>query len=364
LIVVVNLFSKEARSVKAMVLEAFRAPLVVREVPDPSPTPDGAVVRVEANGICRSDWHAWQGDWSWIGMRLKLPHVLGHEFAGVVEAVGPEVRRFKPGDRVVVPFTQGDGTCEYCLAGYSNVCAHILMPGFSYWGGYGRLVAVPRADTSLVLLPDSVDFVAAASLGCRFMTAFHGVVDQAEVAPGEWVAVFGAGGVGLSAVHIAAAIGARPIAVDIHPEKLAAAREAGAEATVDARAANPVEAVRTLTDGGAHVAVDALGIAETCLNALASLRKRGRHLQIGMTTQAEAGQVPLPIDIIVQKEIRFVGSLGMPAWRYTHLLGMVAAGKLRPQQLVHGTVAIEQAPDVLAAMTDFRTVGVQVVSRW
>ncbi|MCL8207769.1 MAG: zinc-dependent alcohol dehydrogenase family protein [Actinomycetia bacterium] len=349
---------------KAMVLEAFRSPLVVREVPDPTTPPDGVIIRVEANGICRSDWHAWQGDWSWIGMRLRLPHVLGHEFAGVVEAVGANVQRFKPGDRVVVPFTQGDGTCEYCLAGHSNVCAHILMPGFSYWGGYGRLVAVPRADTSLVALPDTVDFVAAASLGCRFMTAFHGVVDQARVAPGEWVAVYGAGGVGLSAVHIAAAIGARPIAVDIHPDKLAAAREAGAEATVDARTTDPVEAVRALTGGGAHVAVDALGVAETCLNALASLKKRGRHLQIGMTTQAESGRVPLPVDLIVQKEIQFVGSLGMPAWRYPDLLGMVAAGKLRPQSLVSRTVTIDEAPDVLAAMTDFRTLGIQVVSQW
>jgi D-arabinose 1-dehydrogenase-like Zn-dependent alcohol dehydrogenase len=350
--------------VKAMVLEALQEPLTVREMPDPQLAPDGVILRVEANGICRSDWHAWQGDWSWIGMRLPLPHVLGHEFAGVVEAVGPEVRQFRPGDRVVVPFTQGDGTCDDCRAGHSNVCAHVVMPGFTYWGGYGRLVGVPRADASLARLPDSVDFVTAASLGCRFMTAFHGIMDQVRVEAGEWVAVYGAGGVGLSAVHIAAALGARPIAVDIQADKLTRARDAGAEITVDARAVNPVEAIREATGGGADVAVDALGVKDTCLNAVLSLKKRGRHLQIGMTSRAEAGFIALPIDVIVQREIQFVGSVGMPSWRYPGLLAMVASGRLQPGRLVGQTVSIDQAPDVLAAMSDFATQGIQVVASW
>lgn len=345
---------------KAMVLEQYREPMPVREVQDPSCPPDGAVIRVEANGICRSDWHAWIGDWPW---RFTFPHVLGHEFTGVVQEVGPLVTNFGLGDRVIVPFSQGDGSCSYCLSGHSNVCAHIKMPGMTYWGGYGQYVSVPQADTNLVRLPDTVSFVVGASLGCRFMTAFHGLLDQAEIRPGEWVAIHGCGGVGLSAVHIAKATGARVIAVDISDDKLEMARQLGAEVVLNARVNSPVEAIQDLTQGGSDVAVDALGIRNTCQNALASLKKRGRHLQLGLTTLTD-GQIDLSIDTIVRGELRVIGSLGMPAWRYSSLLGMVAAGTLTPEKLVTKTVPIDDASAVLASMTDFATVGVVVVDRW
>ena len=191
---------------KAAVLEAFREPLVIRDLPQPKCAPDGALLRIEANGICRSDWHAWTGDWP---KSFSLPHVLGHEFCGVVEEVGPAVARFRSGDRVIVPFSGGCGECGQCRAGFSNICDRPLTPGFRYWGGFGRYVAVPRADINLVNLPEAISFTDGASLGCRFMTAFRGVVDQAKVQPGEWVAVHGCGGVGLSAVHVACAAGAR-----------------------------------------------------------------------------------------------------------------------------------------------------------
>src|SRR6202167_3799414 len=174
---------------KAAVFEATKKPLVVKTVPDPECAPTSAIVRVEANGICRSDWHAWSGDWTWMGLSAQPGAVLGHEFTGVVEEAGKDVRNFKKGDRVVVPFSQGDGTCEYCRNGSSNVCGTLMTPGLSYSGGFGRMVA----------LPTSIDFVEAASMGCRFMTSFHGIVDCAQVKPGEWVAVYGCGGIGLSA---------------------------------------------------------------------------------------------------------------------------------------------------------------------
>jgi D-arabinose 1-dehydrogenase-like Zn-dependent alcohol dehydrogenase len=344
----------------AAVMEALRQPLVIREVPDPAPAPDGAVVRVRANGVCRSDWHAWMGD----TRVISLPHVLGHEFTGVVEAVGSEVRAFRPGDRVIVPFSQGDGTCEMCRTGHENICDHVLLPGFNYWGGYAEYVAVPRAEANLIRLPDEVGFVEGASLGCRFMTAFHGLCDQAAVRPGEWVAVHGCGGVGLAAVHIASAIGASVVAVDIAPAALALAREVGAAATVDARDGDAARAVRELTGGGAHVSVDALGIAATCRASVMSLRKRGRHLQIGLTTQAEQGQVALPVDAIVLRELRVIGTFGMQASRFPSLLRMVAAGRLKPGRLVTGTIPLAGVNDVLAAMTNFATVGVTVVDRF
>ena len=349
---------------KAAVMEGVRQPLVVREVDDPTPAPNGVVLRVEANGICRSDWHLWTGDWSWFGLAVPLPHVLGHEFCGVVEEVGPDVTRWSPGDRVLVPFSMGEGTCEWCRTGHHNVCDTMLTPGVVSWGGYARRAAVPFADVNLVEIPEAVPFVEAASMGCRYMTSFHGVVDQAKVAAGEWVAVHGCGGVGLSAVQIATALGANVIAVDVSKEKLAFAKELGAVATIDASTGDPAAAILELTRGGAQVSVDALGIAATCRNSVNSLRKRGRHLQIGLTSAAEQGEVALPIDLIVLKEVTVVGTLGMQASRFPAMLQMVESGKLRPGKLVHRTVPLEEAGAVLASMDRFATVGVTVIDRY
>lgn len=347
---------------KAAVLEAFEQPLVVQTMPDPELTPQGAIIRVQANGVCRSDWHAWMGDWDW--MKLKLPHILGHEFSGIVEAVGADVTAYRPGDRVVVPFTQGDGTCPYCRSGHQNICDHVALPGFSYWGGFGELVHVPNADANLVTLPEGVSFTEASALGCRFMTAFHGLVDQAKVAPGEWVVIHGCGGVGLSAVQIATAIGASVVAIDISEEKLAFAKRLGAVAAINANEPKLRAHVRDVTGGGAHVAVDALGIAATCQAAVRSLRKRGRHLQIGMTSGAERGTIALPIDIIVQHELQIVGSFGMQPARYTPMLQLVEQKRLRPGELVTNTIGIEQVSDVLAGMGSYNGVGVTVVTAW
>jgi alcohol dehydrogenase len=349
---------------RAAVMEAIRKPLVVRDVPDPQCLPNGAVLRVEANGICRSDWHAWMGDWEWIGLKPALPHVLGHEFSGVVEEVGKEIRNFKRGDRVVVPFSQGEGTCEYCRNGFSNLCNTPLAPGFAYWGGYGRLVAVPFADFNLVPLPDSIDFVEAASMGCRFMTSFHGIVDRAQVKAGEWVAVHGCGGIGLSAIHIATGVGANVIGVDLDDRKLELAKKVGASHVVNAKKTDPVSAILDITHGGAHVAVDALGIAATCRNAITSLRKQGRHLQVGLTTAAERGEIPMPIDRIVLMELQMIGTLGMQAARYPSMLQMVESRKLSPKTMVTQTVPLEKASDVLHAMTNFENVGVSIINQY
>jgi D-arabinose 1-dehydrogenase-like Zn-dependent alcohol dehydrogenase len=349
---------------KAAVMEGIRKPLVVRDVPEPQLQPHGAMIRVEANGICRSDWHAWTGDWTWVGIQLQFPHVLGHEFCGVVEAVGRDVSRFKKGDRVVVPFSQGEGTCEWCRSGHQNICDTPLAPGFAYWGGFGRYVAAPFADVNLVPLPDGIGYVEAASMGCRFMTSFHGIVDRARVQAGEWVAVHGCGGIGLSAVQIAAALGANVIGVDVSAEKLDFAKRLGAVAVINGQEQDPVGAIIGLTGGGAHVSVDALGIAATCRNSVACLRKRGRHLQIGLTTSVEKGEVALPIDLIVFKEATILGTVGMQAPRYDSMLRMVEAGKLAPGALVTRTVPLKEASAVLESMDRFATVGVTVIDRY
>lgn len=349
---------------RALVMEELKKPLVIRDMPDPECADDGVVIKVEANGVCRSDWHAWQGDWDWIGIKLPLPHILGHEFSGIIEEAGKDVKNFKKGDRVIAPFTIGDGTCPYCQSGHHNICENIQLLGFSTWGGYGRYTAVPSADINLVKLPDSISFVEAAGMGCRFMTAFHGITDQAKVTGGEWVTVHGCGGVGLSAIQIASALGANVIAVDIGEDKLNLAKQLGAVTAINAKDGHTTEAIREITKGGAHVSVDALGITQTCQAAINGLRKRGRHLQIGLTSRDEEGMIPLPIDFIVQSEIQLIGSLGMQPSRYPSMLSMVESGKLKPGSLVTKTISLDEVPKVFDEMDTFQNLGVTVVDKW
>nr|BFE83119.1 hypothetical protein GCM10020093_057200 [Planobispora longispora] len=194
---------------------------------------------MEATGLCRSDWHGWQGHDADI---TRLPHVPGHELAGVLEAVGPEVRGWRPGDRVTIPFVAACGSCTACAAGDQQVCERQTQPGFTHWGSFAEYVAVENADVNLVALPPGMSFTTAASLGCRFATAFRAVVQVGGARPGEWVAVHGCGGVGLSAVMIAAAAGARVVAVDVSAEALRLAGEAGAAHVIGAAPGTPRQA--------------------------------------------------------------------------------------------------------------------------
>lgn len=349
---------------KAAVLEAFKTPMKVHtNWAEPECGPDDAVVKVAANGVCRSDWHVCQGDWEWIGLQPELPHVIGHEFVGVVEEVGSQVKNFKRGDRVICPFNFGCGTCEFCHSGHQNTCANFEGAGFVRSGGYGEFAGVARADLNLVPLPESIPFVEAASMGCRFMTSFHGIVDQAKVSAGQWVAIHGCGGIGLAATQIANALGANVIAVDINDDSLAMARKMGAVHTVNAARDKAPEAVVDLSGGGAHVSVDALGIATTCLNSVLSLRTRGRHLQIGLTTQEEKGFVSLPVDVMVARELELVGTIGMQPQRYPAMLNMVESGKLTPGQMVTSVISVDEAAGVIDSMHGYGTVGTTVV-KW
>jgi alcohol dehydrogenase len=281
-----------------------------------------------------------------------------------VAAVGREVTRWKAGDRVTVPFVGGCGQCTECHAGHQQVCDNHFQPGFTHWGSFAEYVSIHRADLNLVRLPEGMDFATAASLGCRFVTAFRAVVDQGRVSAGEWVAVHGCGGVGLSAVMIAAASGARVVAVDIAEDKLALAREAGAAATVNARGvADIAEAVRGITSGGAHLSLDALGSVTTCVNSIMSLRKRGRHVQVGLMA-GEHSLPPVPMGRVIGHELEILGSHGMQAHRYDAMFAMIEAGLLKPERLVGREITLEQSIDVLTGMDSFAGTGVTVVTRF
>jgi D-arabinose 1-dehydrogenase-like Zn-dependent alcohol dehydrogenase len=328
--------------VRALGFDEFGGPLTVREVPDPGPAPGGVVVRVAASGICRSDWHGWQGH----DPDVVLPHVPGHELAGTVAAVGEGVRRWRPGDRVTVPFVNACGRCAECAAGEHQVCPQQTQPGFTHWGSLAELVALDAADVNLVGLPDTVADVPAAALGCRYATAFRAVVQVGRVRPGEWVAVHGCGGVGLSAVQIAAAAGARVVAVDVSSGALALARQLGAEHGVEGSADVP-GAVAELTGGGAHVSLDALGAAVTCANSIRSLRPRGRHVQVGLLPPAQ-GRPQLPMERVIALELQVLGSHGMAAHAYPELLGLITAGRLDPRRLVTRELTLDEAGAALA----------------
>ncbi|WP_417839511.1 zinc-dependent alcohol dehydrogenase family protein [Tritonibacter scottomollicae] len=345
---------------KAVLFEKFRQAPKVATVADPTPARHGVVIKVEATGVCRSDWHGWMGHDS----DIDLPHVPGHELAGVIEAVGKDVTNWHVGDRVTVPFISGCGSCSECHAGHQQVCHNQEQPGFTHWGSFAEYVGIHQADLNLVALPESMDFATAASLGCRFATAFRAVVDQGKAGAGQWVAVHGCGGVGLSAVMIANAVGANVIAIDIDDQKLALARSLGAVATVNgATSANVADAVIDMTRGGAHVSMDALGHPVTCFNSIQNLRPRGKHIQVGlMLGDHTAPQVPMAK--VIGKELEILGSHGMQAHRYGAMLDMIQSGKLAPERLIGDQISLDEAPAALVNMDKFQSIGATVITRF
>jgi alcohol dehydrogenase len=345
---------------RAAVYTRFAEPLTIETVADPSPRDHGVVIELKATGLCRSDWHGWMGH----DPDIRLPHVPGHELAGVVEAVGKDVRNWQAGDRVTMPFVCGCGNCPQCASGNHQVCDHQFQPGFTHWGSFAEYVAIDFADTNLVRLPESMDFVTAASLGCRFVTSFRAVVDQGRVEAGQWVAVHGCGGVGLSAIMIASAKNAKVVAVDLDDSKLEFAKSSGADAVINATRVDSVPAaVREITQGGAHLSVDALGHPVTCVNSIENLRKRGKHIQVGLLL-GDQSSPRVPMDRVIAHELEILGSHGMQAHRYPALLSMIDSGLLQPEKLIGKTISLEEALTELPEMDQFRGVGVTVIDRF
>ncbi|WP_353669770.1 zinc-dependent alcohol dehydrogenase family protein [Marinomonas sp. THO17] len=345
---------------KAVVIEKFSSLPSIQQVADPIPASHGVVIKVEATGVCRSDWHCWQGH----DTDVVLPHVPGHEFAGIIAEVGKDVTRFKVGDRVTVPFINACGSCAECHSGNHQVCGNQTQPGFTHWGSFAEYTRVDHADINLVALPEHLDFATAASLGCRFVTSFRAVVDQGKVSAGQWVAVHGCGGVGLSAIMIANALGANVIAVDIDQGKLELARTLGAVAVINAnQVADVAEAIIEITKGGAHVSLDALGHSLTAFNSVRSLRKLGKHIQVGLLL-ADHATPPMPMAKVIADELEIIGSHGMQAYRYDAMLSMMLSGKLAPEKLLGRTISLAESINALISMDTTNTPGVTVVTQF
>ena len=344
---------------KAVQFEKFCEPLVVAELDTPTAPAGGVVVQVKAAGLCRSDWHAWQGHDPDITV---FPHVPGHEFAGVVHEVGLGVTNLKVGDRVVFPFVCGCGECSWCESGNAQVCPDQWQPGFSGPGTYAEYVAIPRADFNAVVLSDEVSFEVAASLGCRFATSYRAIKHVAEVQPGETVAVFGCGGIGLAAIMIAAASGAAVVAVDVNPEALVLASRVGAAHVFNAAEGDVVTEIKNVIPGGVDVSVDALGSIPTAKSAVESLRVQGRHVQIGLLLPAKIGdKATVPMHVVIAKELSVLGSHGMAAVAYPEMLSDIAAGVIDPGQFITHRISLNAVPEALAKMSTGTEPGVTII---
>ncbi|MFC1550279.1 zinc-dependent alcohol dehydrogenase family protein [Candidatus Neomarinimicrobiota bacterium] len=346
---------------RAALFEEFGNPLIIRNVADPIPDDNGVIIKVKASGICRSDWHGWQGHDPDI---THLPHVPGHELAGIIAETGKNVENWNSGDRVTVPFVAGCGYCPECQSGNHQVCDNQTQPGFTHWGSFAEYVLINYADVNLIRIPEEMEYVTASILGCRFGTAFRAVVHQGAVKSGHWVAIHGCGGVGISAIMIAHALGARVIAIDINDRTLELAKSIGADVTINAsKDQNILNVIHDITGGGVNISVDALGSVITCVNSIACLRKRGRHVQVGLLA-GNNFHPRLPMEHVIAKELELYGSHGMPAHKYPEMLKMITSGKLNPKVLIGKTVDLENVPLELEKMSKFESSGITVINQF
>lgn len=339
---------------RAAVVREFNSDLSIETVDDPACPDDGVVLEVAACGVCRSDYHGWTGTHP----KIVDGSIMGHEYCGTVVDAGPKAVH-KIGDRLIAPFILGCGSCTACQTGVSNTCANQIVPGFGAQGAYAEYVAVPF-DHNLVHLPDSITPALAAGLGCRVTTAWHALTDRAAVKAGEWVAIHGTGGIGLSALLLAKMLGAQVVVVDIVDEKLDHARAHGADATVNAAKVDVVAAIHDITGGGADVSIEALGSPMTTNASVECLGILGRHVHVGMPSGD--GMMNINLRAIYTKQLAFYGTRGMPSWKYPTLLSMIERGDVDISPMVAREVGLSDASAELRAMGGPTSPGTAVIT--
>jgi len=331
---------------KAVRLTAIGQPLALQEVPLPTYSHGEVLVRIRAAGICHSDAH-YRAGVSPVG---PLPQTLGHEIAGVVEAVGPGVTRVRPGDRVCLHYLVTCGQCYHCNRGQEQFCVHGQMLGKHRDGGYAEYIAVP--ERGVVALPDEIPFEHAAIMMCSSATSFH-ALRKGRLAAGETVAVFGAGGLGMSAIQLARGLGAAAVyAVDINPGKLTLAERFGA-VPVNAAAADPVAEIRRLTNGrGVDVALELIGLPITMRQAVQALGIQGRAVLAGIADR------PFEVDSyreLLANEGEIIGCSDHLLQEFPLLIEFARRKVLDLSHVVTRIVPLEAGPinDVLDALQRF-----------
>ncbi len=340
---------------RAAVIRQYRADLSLETVPDPVCEPDGVVVKVLACGICRSDWHGWVGEHA----KVKPGAIPGHEYCGEVVEAGP-LARWNVGDKIIAPFILACGECPECRSDQTTTCRSQRVPGFGEPGAYAEYVSVPHAH-NLTRLPDFLTPALAAGLGCRVTTAYHALTGRAGLQAGEWLAIHGTGGIGLSALLIGKALGARIVAVDVVAGRLTHALSLGAEHVINAAEGDTAARIREVTGGGAHVSIEALGIEATANASIECLRPLGRHVQVGLPT-GHTATMQINMNAVYMKQLALFGTRGMPAWRYPSLLSLIETGRVDVRPIVARHVGLSQASAELRAFDGPMPPGVAVIT--
>ena len=340
---------------RAAVIREYRADLSLEAVADPVCEADGVVLKVLACGICRSDWHGWVGEHP----KVRPGSIPGHEYCGEVVEAGP-LAKWRVGDRVIAPFILSCGDCPECRSGHTTTCRAQRVPGFGEPGAYAEYVSAPHAH-NLARLPEALSPALAAGLGCRVTTAYHALTGRSALQAGEWLAVHGTGGIGLSVLLIGRALGARVVVVDVVPERLAHALTLGAEVAIDARDGEVAARIIAATGGGAHVSVEALGIEVTTNGSLDCLRPLGRHVQVGLPT-GHTARMQINMNAVYMKQLAVFGTRGMPSWRYPALLDLITRGVVDVRPIVAREVALSAASDELRAFDGPMPPGVAVIT--
>jgi alcohol dehydrogenase, propanol-preferring len=318
---------------KAAVFYGSGQPLKVEELLTPKPGANEVLVKVAACGLCHTDLHYLDHG---VPTFKKPPMILGHEISGTIAASGSEVSQWKEGDRVLLPAVYGCGECAMCRTGRENICERMVMFGNNVDGGYAEYVVAPAKD--VLSLPDGIPLIEGAIIADATTTPYHAVVNRGQVKPGDWVVVFGCGGIGLNLVQVAAALGGRVIAVDILDEKLDWAQQLGAQIGLNSQKFERVDKeVRKLTDGGADIAFEAIGNPVTQAQSFASLRTGGRFVVVGFSAK------PMTLDTgrVMYREMEIIGSLGCRAVDYPKVIQLALQGKIKVKELVTARFSLD-----------------------
>lgn len=329
---------------KAAVFHGGDSGLRIEDIPVPTVKADELLVKVAACGVCHTDLHYIEHG---VPTFMKPPIVLGHEASGVVEAVGADVRTHEVGRRVLIPAVLTCGRCGFCRMGRENICSDMKMLGNHMNGAYAEYVAVPAKD--VLALPESIPLEEASIIADAISTPYHAVKNRARVRPGDVVVVFGCGGVGINAVQLSAAAGARVIAVDVNDRKLTWARAFGAAETIHASQVDSVaKTVKRMTGGGADIAMEVIGNPRTIEEAFDCVRVGGRLCVVGYTHE----RISIVAGKIMFKELEVVGSLGCRPLDYVPLIRMVEQGLVEVKKLVTHRFKLDEIDRAFAVLKE------------